>query len=99
MSHPSIASLRAASAEAVAAGQLSSIIDAIDRFLSYTPTGRTDWGYALGWATAQHMLLARLVEAGVLTTTEARWLEPALPDRKFLSPRRGRPVGGMQHAR
>lgn len=58
------------------------LIGSIDRFLSYTPTGRTDYGYALGWFTSQMFLLAHLENNGVLTHHEAAWLHPPMPDRK-----------------
>lgn len=73
----------------------AALVHAIDRFLSYTPRGQAGYGYALGWATAQNMLLARLVLAGILTKDEAQLLAPARPDPQFRqAPRRGRPVGG-----
>lgn len=68
----------------------SDVVDAIDEFLSYTPTGQTDYGYALGWATAQDMLLCHLVASGVLERYEADWLRPKYPDRKWFI-RIGRP--------
>jgi hypothetical protein len=69
------------------------MVRAIDEFLSYTPTGQTDYGYALGWATAQKKLLCHLVALGVLEQYEADWLEPKWPDRKwFVRVGRGRPA-------
>ena len=71
----------------------SDVFEAIDEFLSYTPTGQTDYGYALGWATAQDMLLCHLVALGVLERYEADWLRPRYPDRKwFIRIGRGRPA-------